>query len=43
MVGSALEFIIAPRFARTRWGVSNHEAASFETPARARSQDEVSF
>jgi hypothetical protein len=26
MVRSASEFIIGPRFARTRWRVSNHEA-----------------
>jgi hypothetical protein len=26
MVRSATEFIIGPRFARTRWRVSNHEA-----------------
>jgi len=26
MVRSAAEFIIGPRFARTRWRVSNHEA-----------------
>jgi hypothetical protein len=26
MVRSAPEFIIGPRFARTRWRVSNHEA-----------------
>jgi hypothetical protein len=25
MVRSATEFIIGPRFARTRWRVSNHE------------------
>jgi hypothetical protein len=35
MVRSASEFIIGPRFARTRWRVSNHEIAhsisSFET------------
>ena len=27
MVMSASEFIIGPRFARTRWRVSNHEAS----------------
>jgi hypothetical protein len=26
MVRSASEFIIGPRFARTRWRVSNHES-----------------
>jgi hypothetical protein len=26
MVGSASEFIIGPRFARTRWRVSNYES-----------------
>ena len=26
MVRSASEFIIGPRFARTRWRISNHEA-----------------
>jgi hypothetical protein len=34
MVRSASEFIIGPRFARTRWRVSNHPAPmppSFET------------
>ncbi len=44
MVRSASEFIIGPRFARTRWRVSNHEARgpSFETPHKsAAPQDEV--
>ena len=30
MVRSASEFIIGPRFARTRWRVSNHEATGEE-------------
>jgi tripartite-type tricarboxylate transporter receptor subunit TctC len=45
MVRSASEFIIGPRFARTRWRVSNHEPihfSSFETPRKgAAPQDEV--
>jgi hypothetical protein len=41
MVRSASEFIIGPRFARTRWRVSNHLAPclqpSFETRRKRRS------
>jgi hypothetical protein len=38
MVRSAAEFIIGPRFARTRWRISNHETRgpSFETPRKGR-------
>ena len=32
MVRSATEFIIGPRFARTRWRVSNHEATGAPKP-----------
>ena len=32
MVRSASEFIIGPRFARTRWRVSNHEATGEAPP-----------
>ena len=42
MVRSAAEFIIGPRFARTRWRVSNHEAApALEVPDRATAIREV--
>ncbi|SHG85845.1 hypothetical protein SAMN05443248_2878 [Bradyrhizobium erythrophlei] len=43
MVRSAPEFIIGPRFARTRWRVSNHEspdAAILRDGACAPPQDE---
>ena len=33
MVRSASEFIIGPRFARTRWRVSNHEATGNNSSA----------
>jgi hypothetical protein len=42
-VRSATEFIIGPRFARTRWRVSNHEAelvAILRDGADAPPQDE---
>jgi hypothetical protein len=42
-VRSASEFIIGPRFARTRWRVSNHEAEhfpSFETRPNGRSSSD---
>jgi hypothetical protein len=31
MMRSASEFIIGPRFARTRWRISNHEATGEAT------------
>ena len=34
MVRSATEFIIGPRYARTRWRVSNHEATDEGTIIR---------
>jgi hypothetical protein len=38
MVRSAPEFIIGPRFARTRWRVSNHEATEGAAMIRANSR-----
>ena len=46
MVRSASEFIIGPRFARTRWRVSNHEspdAAILRDGAYAPPQDEETY
>ena len=46
MVRSASEFIIGPRFARTRWRVSNHEspdAAILRDGASAPPRDEETY
>jgi hypothetical protein len=46
MVRSASEFIIGPRFARTRWRVSNHESpdtAILRDGAYAPPQDEDAY